>query len=200
MSLPSPSALVSWADLEAAIVSAVKLALPATTVIWEDQGANRPALPYLSLRVSDEECLSELPEQIPATNPTGAVGTVGPPIVVGTELLLQRRVPSEFQLRVQAFSAAVVGVSSARALLATMHNGLDLTSCRDVLTAVGLAIVERGVVQNLSGLIETKFEGRAALDIRMRYTDGVDETATHISTAEITPTLNGVVGTKFTVP
>ena len=120
--------------------------------------------------------------------------------VIGTELLIDYSAPSEFHLRIQAFTSGVKGSSSAPALLSAVHNGFDVESVRDTLRAAGLVVIERGIVQNLSALVEVKTEGRASLDIRFRFADGAQEITTFIESVKATPILDGTTGQPITAP
>lgn len=121
-------------------------------------------------------------------------------VVIGTEILDRHAVPAETTLRVQIFTSAVKGSGSAHALLVKVRNALDLEGVKLDLVTVGAVVVESGTVQNLTGLVETKIEGRASLDVRIRFTDGADESATWIESAEVTPTIDDVEGDPFNVP
>jgi hypothetical protein len=291
-------ALFDWAAAENKIAQVLAAAanIGAGKILWEGQGAPRPALPYVSLFRDAEECLSFTPEVVSGVNPSGAAGTPtqiagamrlsdGPggaslvvsgysgsltslvvtalawdavhfmlhPIVngvegnyyqvadgealhlsgtdsagrayaldvtpsgllslgdgvstylhhadpvVGTELLIDYTTPAEFMLRVQVFTAEVRGNSAAPALLSKIHSYLETETARDALASAGLVVIDRGSIQNLTALVETRFEGRASLDIRMRFADGGQETATYIGSVELTPTVDEVTGTTFAV-
>lgn len=175
--------------------------LPTGKVIWEGQTCPRPALPYASLWRDAEECLSFTTEQWQEANPSGVVGDPdATPPTIGTELLLNHRVPAEFQLRVQVFTSAVRGNSAAHALLGNVHNAFHLESVKAKFEAVGAVVVDPGTIQNLTGLVETKIEGRASLDVRIRFVESFGETATYIESVEVTPTIDGVEGNPFNAP
>ena len=191
-----------WATAEQGLARIVATAggFSAGKVIWEGQTATRPALPYVSLSRSNEECLSFTAEQVVSANPHGHGGDEhATPPVIGTELLIDYYVDTEFHLRVQVFTAEVIGNNAAPAVLSRLHNYFDTDAALQALEAIGLVCVERASVVNLTGLVETKFEGRASLDIRMRTGDGGQEAVTYIGSVELTPKINGVTGTPFVV-
>lgn len=209
------AAETDWAAVEAVLVAQVcaGTGLAAGKVILEGQtlpsslsgasvpGAGRPPLPYASVWHGDEDCLSFLAETLVSDNPDGHEGDPeAVPPVVGTELLVDHDVPSEFHVRVQVFTAEVRGNSAAPVLLSKFHNWLQTDTARDAFRAAGIGLIEAGTVQNLTGLVETRIEGRAVLDLRLRYRDGAREALTYISSVEVTPTINEVPGTPFTAP
>jgi hypothetical protein len=193
----------NWEAVENAIAAAVLAASSFSPgkVIWENQTAQRPALPYVSLFRDNDERLSWSTEQIVSDNPDGHKGDpdANPP-VVGTELLIDHKVDSEFHVRVQVFTAETRGNNAAHSVLSKIRNYFDTDAARRTLDAVGVATIERGSVMNISALVETRFEGRAALDIRFRTADGGQEINTYISSARITPTIEDVEGAPFDAP
>jgi hypothetical protein len=118
-------------------------------------------------------------------NAVAADAHTWPTPIVGTEVLRTYSLQVEAHLRVQAYSVAVKGATFAGALLNTLRNQLETDTVRAALRAIGLYVVDRGPVHNLTGLIETRFEGRAALDLKLRLEDGAVETPTYISRANV---------------
>lgn len=192
-----------WTGLETSLppIIAGAAGLSAGKVIWESQSSPRPALPYVSLWHTQAARLSPLPEVLSSVNPAGVPGNpAANPPTIGTELLSEYRAPSEMVLRVQAYSASPLGASSAEKLLQTLSLALDLSAVRSSLETLGLVVVDRAPVIALPSLVETRFEGHAALDIRLRLLDGVSEAGTYIGQAEITPRYNGTAGAPFRAP
>lgn len=156
-------------------------------VVWENQSQNRPALSYLSLWAGGLKRLSPVTSSWIGPNPDGYSGNpeANPPLV-GTEIREEHLVPSEFTLRVQAHSASVMGSQSADKLLRKVVNALDLSNTRYLLQQLGVVLVETGPVMSIPAMVETRFEGHAALDIRLRIVDGGSGVGTYISSAEAT--------------
>lgn len=180
----------NWTAIEDALQAQVARAVgfAGAKVIWEDQKLPRPARPFLTLAIS-EDLTEESPERYQRNNPAGVAGTLTPTVTIGTELLVGTTGNVEFTLRVQAFTAEVIGNSSARAQLVKVRNAFAADSYCDALASSGIAVISRSTVQKLTEVLETKFEGRAALDIRCRVEDGHEETQTFIETVQITTTL-----------
>ena len=206
---------MDWAAFENTIAGVVATASGLATgkMFWEGQtpagaltspavaGAGRPALPYATLWREGPTRVSPFVESSQKDNPGGHVGdpTAHPPLI-GTELLQTVRVPAEIRVRIQMFSSTVRGAGAAHALLAEVASAQELDSVRDILGAAGVDCVERGPVSNLSDLIETRIEGRASMDLRMRVMVSAQETMTWIEHVVATPIIDGVTGAPITAP
>lgn len=180
----------NWTTIENALQAQVvrALGLAGAKVIWEGQKLPRPVKPFVTLQIEADDGAA-LPEPYQKNNPAGVAGTLTPTVTIGTELLIGTTDNAEFTLRVQAFTPEVIGTSCARALLLKVKNAFGADSYTDALFASGIAVIDRSTVLNLTDLLETKFEGRAALEIRCRVEDGHEETQTFIETVQITTTL-----------
>ena len=173
---------LAWDTFESTIAPIIASAT-GLSVVWEGANALRPALPYVSLWHDSEECLSPVSEDLVSDNSAGHAGDPSStPPVIGTEILVTHKTPSEFHLRVQVFSATSRGTGSAGAIMSAIHNLFDLYAVHDALEAIDIVTVDRGTIQRFCTLVESKLEDRAVLDIRFRFTDGISETSTYIET------------------
>jgi len=181
----------SWETVEDAIASVVR-AETGIVVLWKDQGAPRPPLPYVALRHDGGSSASALTERMVSDNPDGQPGDPSAvPPSVGTELLLTEIEQVDFRLEVETFSPPeAVGAAHAVAIARGLRNALAKESVRNALEAAGVVVADRsGPVQNLTGLVETDFEGRALFEVGLRAAFCVADTSTYIETAQINGTL-----------
>lgn len=181
----------TWAVRELALRAWVKAAsgLDDEHVIWNLHKGNRPAAgPFITLRLGDVAPLTFVDEfQQVDFDATRDGDPLANPPVIGTELEYRIRGSRECALSVQCHSGtAVDGDSSARAVLCRVQQGLSNPAIRAALHAANVFPFDVGVVRDVSALIGTYFEGRAALDVRF-YT-GETSTAyeTYIETVTIT--------------
>lgn len=283
--------MTTWEQIENAIAAAIKAEpAPFATMgrVWKDQGAKRPALPYIALRHDGGKSAAPVPEERISDNPAGVPGAVAagplsrasgasgyatltaymgtlplegfrikvvpgegftlaaslvlgdveaaigigpndaeaptvfapvtidlgilgsatlalevgggfagptlfkPNATIGTELLIENLEPTDFSLQVEVFTTATRGDGAAVALAMALRNAFARGAFRERLEAVGVAVVERGPVQNLTGVVYSEFEGRALFEVRLRAVFGSSDTATYIEKV-ITPapTLHG---------
>lgn len=151
-------------------------------VILSRQGGPRPGDSYATLRVS-EGATHGFPAEVrrkvnPAPSGDG-----------GDELQQDAVLRKELVASVQAFTPADTGNASAQALLSRAQAGLEKPSRLEAFRAAGLALVDRGTVQDVTALLETRFEGRAALQVRFLVWDKVSDFTGYIATANVTPNL-----------
>lgn len=148
-------------------------------VIWDNQGAPRPELPFITLRLDgfdDPGWAGEL-TVTDATDPEP-----------GADILLGRRVHLEGTLTITAFADPRTGAGSARAVLTRIRAGLNLDSTTENLDTSGVSIFGLGVVQDATVLVETEYESRAIMNARLRVSDGAEDLTTWIESVETTPT------------
>lgn len=143
-------------------------------VVWEAQGGPRPAHPFASLRLDTASSPGSEQRTRDADAP-----------VPGAEIVLEAIEQAEATVTLQVFTeTTTAGGGSAFALATRARNALGLDSYVENLDAAGVAVISRGSVQNLTGVLETKFEGRASLDVRVRFVDGAEDLTTWIETVE----------------
>lgn len=172
--MPSPA--ISWAAVEAAIATWVNAAT-GLFVIWTGQNNPRPSDDFAQLKLLDLPLPPGQPELVSSYNPAAPSGQ---------EIEFDWRVHGDFTVSINFFSAAVIGNTAARAVATAARNSMWLESNRAALAAVAVAVVEIGTVRNLTALIDTRYEGRAQLDVRFRACDGASETTGYIATVNVT--------------
>jgi hypothetical protein len=111
----------------------------------------------------------------------------------GQEIKLQVSGDREFSVTVEAFTTAVTGQATARALMSRVQTALKLSSIRGALLLAGISPFDHGDVQWLPAVYRTTFEGRAILTIRCYIRDDVAEFAGYIDKVEILDTGTGDV-------
>ena len=161
--------------LRTAIVATTGLA--AGNVIWAQQDASRPAGAWISLAF-----LSLAEAGPPWLDVTEAV-----PPVDGAEILHTVRAQIVGSLEAQCFAGDATGAGSAVALLERVRERLRFPSVADPLVAAGVAVLDRGPVQQIGGgvLNSAVFEPRAVLVLRFSAASEVTETGTFIETVEV---------------
>jgi hypothetical protein len=187
---------ISWSAVEKALVVWVRdslslldaLAAPTgfplpgnIPVIWADQNGQRPGQPFVTLRRDAGQALNPNEDEL--------VVSMNPSPTTADEIQMDTRVVTEFTVSVQVFTKDTRGDFSANALASVIRNRLSMQSQLDAFRPLGLAVVARGSVQNLTDLLETGFEGRAVMDVRFRVTDGTTEFVGYIGTANVTESL-----------
>lgn len=167
-----------WEQVENAVFSAVATGTGLETV-WSNQAELvQPAGNYVTL-----------------TKPAGSGGN-GLTVVhtrktdllqpAGQEVELRVSALNEFSVRVQAFTAATTGNAAALAVAGNMRLRLRLESVRAQLAAAGLVLVEVGPARDLAAITGTRWQGRAAVELRFRLVETEAERVGYIATAEVT--------------
>lgn len=137
--------------------------------IWAEQDGPQPATPYCIMRLDGPFRATQSDELRSITNLGNAAGQE-----VEQTWIKQR----EIVVHLQAFADSQVegGSSPARDYLDRADEQLDLESVLDTLATSGLIVVgEPRTVQNVSTVVETRWQSRAMLDVRFRLTDSVME-------------------------
>jgi hypothetical protein len=179
----------NWPVIELALRAWVKAGsgLGDEFVIWANQSASRPAGPHITLKLDGPLTvgLDGVDHNYDENRPEGE------------EIELKAEGTRELIVMLQAFGGDPTGSSSARALLSKVLTALALPTRRDALAAAGVTPFDAGQVQDLTALLETKFESRAALEARFYLVDDASEFTTYIEkvVAEDTTT-----DTEFTIP
>jgi hypothetical protein len=184
----------TFVDVENGIRRAVMLALQLDDahVIWSDQDGIRPG------------------QSVPSEGMFATI-RLDSPLPVETPYLVHvfdgARDHQEFEQRVavcksirsfvQVFggtpSGGTVGDVSAVAVASLMQTRLRLPSIRAVIKAAGLSVFDYGTVRNVSRILQTAFESRAAVELGWYFTETASEFTTYIAEAIITATSQGVV-------
>lgn len=121
------------------------------TVIWMDQSAPRPALPYYAMKINSVRYVNR--------------DWTGDPDANGNQPVTGDR---EFTLNIQRFQK--YGPESVSGILQNVVDKLRLGTVIDKFQAKKLVAFDTGAVTDISALLDkTIIEKRAALDIFMRY-------------------------------
>ena len=151
------------------------------TVIWMDQNAPRPALPYcamkiMSVRQKNRDHYSDVDDS-------------GIQTVAGDR---------EFTLNIQRYQA--YGVDGVTGKLQAIADKLRLISVIDKFKSKGLVAFNAAQVQDISALLDkTQIEKRASLDIFIRYRSVQTDDVGLIETANIQGQDDGVNSPVYTV-
>ena len=141
------------------------------TTIWDKPNAPRPALPYATLNFSGGGRSEGAPEEIYKTTDTYTY-----PV---------RKV---ITLTVQIFAE-----NSHLAYADALVNSLSKPTVQDFLRSAGFAIRGNSNIMDISRLIDTKFEMRAAIDIFLAYETDITDTTVEIQRVTASGTVGDVV-------
>lgn len=152
------------------------------TVVFANQNAPRPALPYVTIHVT------AMPEKEHAS--------VGPPDENGDAEIVNDLAPT---VSLQAFG------DGARDIMSGLRRSLDKVTVLQSLRAAGLPFIrDLSGVTDLSETVGTKFEDRAGLDLEFRAAgvvtdavgaiESVEGTATHETGENIETNVNYQIG------
>ncbi len=134
------------------------------TAIWDKPNAPRPALPYATLNISGGPRKEGNPEEI-----YKGIDTFTYPM---------RRA---ITLTMQVFSE-----SGHLVFADSLISSLSLPTVQDSLRSAGFAVRGSSDVMDISRLLDTKFEMRAAVDIFLAYETDVDDMPGEIQHVTIT--------------
>jgi hypothetical protein len=151
---------------------------PSGKVIWMNENAPRPVLPYLAIRVSPARRINK--------DRYSDVDANGIQTVVGDR---------EFTLSVQAF-----GYDSPVSYLQYFADKLQLITNNDRFRAQGMALRDTSTVMDISALLSnTKIEKRANLDLTIGYRSVQTDNVGVIETANIEGRDNGINSPVYTI-
>jgi hypothetical protein len=175
---------LSFPAIESALVAFVETASGLSgKVVLAMQTAPQPPMPYATVRISGPR---------PAGGPwPRIIQSFDAAQPAGQEVSLQAVVDEELTVSLQFFTALTFGAGSARALMAQVRVALALQSTLDPLRAAGLALIDVGDIHDLSAILETAFQGRAALDLRFLVADDVTERTGYVGSVGISGTVSG---------
>lgn len=170
---------LDWSAIEQALVDWLhtETGLP---VIWLDQTGPRLTTDFIGLSLAQGGSIGLPAERRQGDNPNPS-GQGGDEVEID---IVQRL---RLSLTIQAFTASVTGSACARAQLIKAQTAIEKPSRRAALRAAGLVLEDRGTVQNTSGLLQTRFEGRALLQMSFSATDLASEFTGYIATVNVTP-------------
>lgn len=174
---------------EIALVTEVKRAtgLAAGKVVWANQTRDRPIRPFVELAVLNSAAASSHAE-------SGISNTSGAP--AGEEITLTTTDHVDLTVQLRAFSSEVTGSDKAFNLLDKVRQHFGKESCIAVLEgqAEAIAVVDRGTVNDATTVLETEYEGRAVLTLRLRVADVATEKSTYIDEVVTETTVNQTSG------
>lgn len=156
-----------WADAEAALFTWAHRALQtanggtAVPVLWNFQNPPRGGKPFARLQRLSTTSLGSTDQVVLRPNPAGS-----PP--AGQELEYDTSALKEFLVSLQVFTDGVTGDTCAQALVEACQVALGRESYTQAFADAGVVVADKGTVQNLTALLETKYEGRAVLTARFR--------------------------------
>lgn len=171
---------MDWNAIENAVVSWVKAGTGLGTVILAKPNQARPVTDYADVEVTDGGGFGGQAEKRIGPNPTQ-------PPPAGQEVQVVTVRQKILIVTVNVFTAAVQGSSSAQALLSKAQTALESDAQIAAWRAVGISLQDRGTVQRIDALLETRFEGRAVLALHFNATDSITEYVTNIATVNVTP-------------
>lgn len=168
---------MNWTDLENAIHAWVVAAagLAADKVVWADQRVpQRP--PFVTLKH-----VALVPVGVDQLQQT--TDLEAPP---GQEITFTAKGIRRMTVSIQAFTAAVTGSGSARELVGKVLTAMALPSVYEPLELAGLVWRNQGSITDLSALLETEWQSRAAMTVEFYCVDSAAEKTTYIETAVVT--------------
>lgn len=101
---------------------------------------------------------------------------------VGQQMEISHSRPMNLSVRVQAFTPRTSG-QWAVPLLTKAAMDLELSTVRAGLRAAGLGLWDVGAVQNISGLMSTRWEGRASMELQCHVVATAQERMGYITEA-----------------
>lgn len=125
-------------------------------VIRADQDGPRPSVPFIEVKVDGVRPLGAV---------DGEVQTYDSGASAGQEVVRTAHGQREFSAVIRAFTLLASGDNSARAFLSRVQVGLGLEEVRDILYGYGVTVFDNGRIENLPGILDTKWEGRATLTV-----------------------------------
>lgn len=146
-------------------------------VIWAEQNAPAPDDPYLTLRLDSFSKIDQ--DDQTHANISGVVTVTG---------------NREFILKVQAYGVGAIGQ------LTVLDSALELFTKLESLRKSSIVYVRSEGVTDLTDLVETRYRGRASLDIVFRIAENQTDTIGLIEKAEGEATYERPVGADIVVP
>jgi hypothetical protein len=129
-----------------------------TDVIFAEQAAPRPAVPFATVKLGAPIKLGY--------DDAGALTDPGAPAYASRAMRGDRRLP----VSVQIFGAGAMDYARAAS------NALSKETIRDDLRSTGIAPVDNGTITDLTELLETDFEDRAGLEVVFVFADEYTDT------------------------
>lgn len=154
--------MISFASIRSALYNVVSTELDVVT-IWADQSEVRPPRPYASMKL-----------------------IAGPVVIANDEV----RQPSTGVFAVAGLRQLTLSVNAfgegAMEMMSRLQTALSKDSVADTLAAYDIAVTDVGAVQNLTTLLENRYETRAQMDIRFYVSENENDSVTFIDSVEVT--------------
>jgi hypothetical protein len=172
-------------DLEDALQAWAK-STAGVEAFWVRQKVKGPAAGWLTLHLDGPRTLSQQPErwhdfvgssEVPGPLP----GELNPP---GEEIQHSARDNESWSLQIQAYTKNNTGEADSASLLRRLKNSLKLQGTLATLRAASITVAEVGDIHDVSVVIETEWQDRAAMTILLWTADVSTERTTFIETAE----------------
>jgi hypothetical protein len=149
----------AWTPIEDALWEWVKVAtdLPDESIRWADQNGPRGIPPFVELRISGVNTIG--------IDSTQALTDMSRP--AGQEVELRTWGTRQVTVSLQSFSRSVTGDESAMSMMSDIQAAANSTAVSELLGSAGITVFDLGSISNISGLLDTDFESRAALELRI---------------------------------
>lgn len=169
--------MATWTQIEDALTAWVRTAsgLADGKVIFAEQDVPEPALPYVTVRIGPVLPVGQ--DELSTTTDLGRAA--------GQEIEMKVTGVREFSVSIQSHTDQTTGAGTSRETLAKIQTSLKLPTVRDGLNAVGLSPFDIGQIQNVSLLVQTKFEHRSILEVRFYSNETLSEYTGYINTVSL---------------
>lgn len=170
---------ISWSTVQSALVTWIRTGsgYASGKVIWANQDGGRPSGNFCTVNLTAMTPLGAL-DELRRTQDLGRAGNGVD--TVGTEIEHKVHGLRELAISVQCFTTEKTGDNCARAVLSKVQASLMLPTPRFALRDAGLGPFDRGVIRDVSALLDSDFEARAVLDLRFYVSEEVAEFSTYI--------------------
>lgn len=171
---------INWTTTENAFYTWLVTAT-GLTVIWADQDAPQPALPYATLKIISGPTRVSQVDEVRQSYDAGQA--------LGAEVALETGGPREITLSVQVYArqSATTPSSHPRDLLTRAQAALGMASYLAALQAAGVAVIEAMPVQDVSLKVDDSWSARAVMSVRFRLAASVTERVGYIAAVDVDP-------------
>lgn len=180
-----------WESFENAIFDWVKLIslYPDDKIVWLKQNKKilRPIDDFIGLLVISNQAIFQ-----PDSNHEFILANPN-----GSQVLVTHSITKRVVLLVQVFDTERFGDDSANFIANKLQNSLVLSSIIASFSLVGASCFDRGIVRDLSEVLESDFEARSFFDTSFYLADNVTENNTWV---EMVQAENEIVNETFDIP
>lgn len=170
---------MNWANVQNALVAWIQAA-GVSTVVWSNQDGPKPARDFVRLTPLGINPVGQ--DEVVQKQDLTRVGNGT--TTVGTELEFQAEGLRELAIAVQCHMARAI--LTPLSTMSRLQTALRLQTVRSALLAVGLAPFDIGQPTDLTALVDSGYEGRAALTVRFYFTETISDFATFIQSCKPT--------------